>query len=137
LWAERQGLAAKYHRLLAPFGDFLEVHPELPNRQSSWHLYPIKLHLDNLAIDRAQFIDELKARGITCSVHWMPLHLHPYYVKNYGYRPNDYPVAHALWPRILSLPLYPGMTDEQIEYVAAAVGEVAHAHSKKKEAVLV
>jgi len=141
LWAERQKLAAKYHALLAPLGGFLEVHPELPNRQSSWHLYPIKLKLESLAIDRAQFIDELKARGITCSVHWMPLHLHPYYVKTYGCRPDDYPVANAVWPRLLSLPLYPGMTDEQLEYVACAVGEIAHAHARtsagKKEAVLV
>ena len=134
LWAERRRLAARYHELLQPMAEFVRVHPELENRQSSWHLYPLKLNLEAMSIDRAQFIDELKARGITCSVHWMPLHLHPYYVKNYGYKPEDFPVASAVWPRLVSIPLYPGMTDEQQVYVAEAVGAVARAH--KREAVL-
>ena len=136
LWQERRRLAARYHELLAPLAEFVEVHPELENRQSSWHLYPLKLKLDTLSIDRAQFIDELKEHGITCSVHWMPLHLHPYYVKNYGYQPDDFPVANAVWQRLVSIPLYPGMTEEQQQYVVNAVGAVARQNVKKREAVL-
>jgi perosamine synthetase len=134
LWRERRAIARAYDELLAPYGDFLETLPEIENRQSSWHLYPLRLKLENLGIDRAQFIDQLKARGITCSVHWMPLHLHPYYVKNYGYVPEDFPVASAQWPRLVTIPLWPGMTEEQIRYVADEVGALCRAHAR--EAVL-
>jgi perosamine synthetase len=101
------------------------VLPEVqPNRVHSWHLYAIRLKLGRLKIDRAQFIAALKDRGIGASVHWMPLHLHPYYREKYGYRPQDLPQAAALYPEIISLPLYPDLTEATADHVCRAVKEI-------------
>jgi perosamine synthetase len=131
LWRERCVLARRYAGRLAALAEFVETPVELENRQSSWHLYPIRLHLQNLAIDRAQFIDEMKQRGVVCSVHWMPLHRHPYYRELYGYREGDMPVADSLWPRLVSLPLFPGMTDAEFEHVLDSVTAICRAHSRR------
>lgn len=130
LWRERQALAATYRELLAGVAEFVEVHPELEDRQSSWHLFPIKLNLSALAIDRAQFIEEMKEAGVTCSVHWMPLHLHPYYVREYGYRPEEFPQASAVWPRLVSLPIFPGMTPGEVQHVASSVMAITAKHAR-------
>lgn len=130
LWQQRRQVAARYRERLAEWADYVEVPREIAGRKSSWHLYAIRLHLDRLSIDRAQFIEELKQRGVTCSVHWMPLHLHPYYRQTYGYCAGDYPVASAEWQRLISLPIFPGMRDEEVDYVCRAVGEVSLAHRR-------
>lgn len=102
-----------------------------PNRIHSWHLYPIRLRLDRLNIHRNQFIDELKQRGIGISVHWMPLHMHPYYRETFGYKPEDLPVAASLYPQLISLPLYPDLTEAQVDYVCRAVEEIAARSAKR------
>ena len=98
---------------------------ELPirdsNRIHSWHLFPIKLRLDKLSIGRNEFIEELKQAGIGCSVHWRPLHLHPYYQETFGWRPDDLPAATTVWERLISLPLFPGMRNDEIEHVISTV----------------
>ncbi|MCX6623632.1 MAG: DegT/DnrJ/EryC1/StrS aminotransferase family protein [Acidobacteria bacterium] len=136
-WRKRRDIAACYETRLAEWADFVELPEEIEGRQSSWHLYPLRLRLDRLSIDRAQFIEELKHRGITCSVHWMPLHLHPYYRRTYGYRADDFPVASAVWPRLVSLPIFPGMREEEVEHVCRSIGEVATAHRRETMPVAV
>ena len=84
------------------------------DRIHSWHLFPIRLRLDRLSISRNTFIDELRERGVACSVHWRPLHLHPYYAETFGWRPEDLPAATAVWERLISLPIFPGMREEEI-----------------------
>jgi dTDP-4-amino-4,6-dideoxygalactose transaminase len=130
LWRERCKVARLYSARLAACSEFLDLHVERSDRKSSWHLYPIKLRLDRLNINRAQFIEELKTFDITCSVHWMPLHLHPYYRKNYGYRPEEFPVATAEWMRLVSLPIYPYMTEEEVWYVCDSIGSVIQKHAR-------
>jgi perosamine synthetase len=93
------------------------------NRIHSWHLYAVRLKLDKLKIDRAQCITELKQRGISTSVHWMPLHMHPYYRETYGYCSSDLPNAAALYPELITLPLYPDLTEAEAEYVCDTVKE--------------
>jgi len=100
------------------------------DRIHSWHLYVIRLKLDKLKIDRAQCITELKQRGIGTSVHWMPLHMHPYYRETFGYRPEDLPVAASLYPEIISMPLYPDLPKAEVEYVCGALKEIIAAHLK-------
>ncbi len=129
-WRERQAIAAQYREILSA-SDVVETHPELNDRQSSWHLFPIKLKLEAMSIDRAQFVEEMKAAGITCSVHWMPLHLHPYYMRQYGCRPEDCPQATSVWPRLVSLPIFPGMTSEEVNYVAESVLSIAARHARQ------
>jgi len=101
-----------------------------PHSNHSWHLYVIKLNLEQLAIERNQFIEELKKRGIGTSVHFIPLHIHPYYRDMYGYKPEDFPIAFETYQRIISLPIYPKMTDEEVERVVEAVVEVISKHKK-------
>lgn len=91
----------------------------------SRHLYVLKLNLDALSIDRDRFMEELKERGIVTSVHFIPLHIHPYYRETYGYKPEDFPAAHEAYRRIVSLPIYPSMTDGEVERVAQSVLDVA------------
>ena len=80
---------------------------------------------------RNAFLDELKARGVGCSVHWRPLHLHPYYQQTFGWRPEDLPVATAVWERLVSLPLFPGMRNEEVEHVIATVQHLCAAWARK------
>lgn len=87
----------------------------------AWHLYVIRLNLDRLKINRDQFIRELKKRNIGVSVHFIPLHIHPYYQKKYGYRAKDFPKSYEAYKRIISLPIYPKMTQKDILDVIWAV----------------
>jgi perosamine synthetase len=116
----RRGLAERYATLLGDV-DEIELPHERVDARSSWHLYAIRLKLDRLRIDRAEFIDELSRAGVSTSVHWMPLHLHPYYQDAYGLKPSDFPVATAEWQRLVSLPLFPSMTAEEQERVAREI----------------
>jgi perosamine synthetase len=127
---QRARIARLYAARLAALGEFVETHTELPDRRSSWHVCPIRLHLDRLTIDRARFMEILKERGIVCSVHWMPLHLHPYYKQTYGYQPEDLPVAAREWMRLISLPIFPTMTEEEVDYVCDSIKAVAIEHRK-------
>jgi dTDP-4-amino-4,6-dideoxygalactose transaminase len=102
----------------------LETPALKPGRESSWHLYIIRLNLEQLRINRNSFIDELKQSGIGTSVHFIPLHLHPYYQKNFGYRLGDFPVAEAQFERCISLPIYPKMTEQNVRYVIEVVAEI-------------
>jgi perosamine synthetase len=94
------------------------------DRESSWHLYILRLHLDQLRVDRDAFVDELKERGIGTSVHFTPLHLHPFYRRCYGYKPGDFPVAEAQFERCISLPIYPRMGEENVQHVIDTITDV-------------
>ena len=90
----------------------------------SWHLYVIRLNLQRLQIDRNKFIDGLRRKGIGTSVHFIPLHIHPYYRETYGYQPADFPVAYETYQRIISLPIYARMTDQDVNRVIESVTEI-------------
>ncbi|HYE13001.1 MAG TPA: DegT/DnrJ/EryC1/StrS aminotransferase family protein [Pyrinomonadaceae bacterium] len=100
----------------------------LPGRRPevghAWHLYVVRLKLERLTITREQFIEELKERRIGTSVHFIPVHTHPYYRDKYGYRPEDFPVAYGEFRRMVSLPLNPRMSDRDVEDVIEAVSDV-------------
>lgn len=91
----------------------------------AWHLYVLRLDLEMLVIDRDRFIQELKSRGVGASVHFIPLHIHPYYRDMYGYVPGDFPAAYDAYGRVVSLPIYPAMSDGDVQRAAAAVLDVA------------
>jgi perosamine synthetase len=116
----REAVALQYREAL---GDVEEV--ELPpgdgDRIHTWHLFPVRLRKDRLAVPRDAFLDHLKLAGVGCSVHWRPLHLHPYYQERFGWRPEDLPAAAALWERLISLPIFPGMLTAQVKYVAEKI----------------
>jgi perosamine synthetase len=124
---EREMLA---YRFSEAFSDLeqLDVPPDPSDRVHSWHLYPIRLRLERLSVDRNEFIELLRAAGIGYSVHWRPLHLHPYY-ESFGWRPDDLPVASAVWKRLISLPLFPGMAEEEQDSVIATVRALCRRHA--------
>jgi len=90
----------------------------------AWHLYPIRLELEKLAADRAQVFRALRAENIGVNVHYIPVHLHPYYRDRFGYRGGEYPVAEDAYLRLISLPMFHGMTDHDVDDVIMAVGKV-------------
>ncbi|MDR4495883.1 MAG: DegT/DnrJ/EryC1/StrS family aminotransferase [Nitrospirales bacterium] len=85
--------------------------------EHAWHLYVIQLELDQLRISRNEMIDHLKKHGIGTSVHFIPLHLHPYYKNTFGFVPDDFPTASRVFDRIISLPIYPKMTEADVHRV--------------------
>jgi perosamine synthetase len=96
----------------------------------AWHLYPIRVDLSQLRADREQIFKALRAENIGVNVHYIPVHLHPYYRKRFGYKPGDFPLAEAAYDRLISLPMFHGMTDSDVEDVIAAVGKVCAAYLK-------
>ena len=123
LWAERRALVARYVDALTGITG-LRLPKEREDRKSSWHLFPVRLEKEAWSLDRSTFIDELATRGVGASVHWMPLHLHPYYRETYGYGPGMFPVAEDAWQGLVSLPLFPGMTDLETEAVVSAIHDI-------------
>lgn len=123
LWVRRRQCAQRYDEILADVAEIVTP-AVMPNVEHAWHLYFIQLRLDRLKIDRNQFIDELKRRQIGTSVHYTPLHLHPLYRETYGYQPGDLPVATKVYQGIISLPLFPKMTDDDQLRVSRAIHDI-------------
>ena len=121
--ARRQEIVRRYNEAFSQFEE-LQTPVERPEVESAWHLYAPRLNLDRLTIDRAHFIQELKARNIGTSVHFIPIHLHPYYRDKYGYKPQDFPVAYENYLRLVSLPLNLRVSDQDVEDVIEAVTDV-------------
>jgi len=90
----------------------------------SWHLYVIQLELEKLCIDRNRFIELMSDFGIGTSVHFIPLHIQPYWRNRYGFKPDDFPIAFDVYSRVVSLPIYPKMTNLDIENVILAVQSI-------------
>ena len=129
MWEARRRIAGIYHEGLGDLGEI--VTPQVaPQVQHAWHLYPIRLRLEGLRIDRAEFIMLMKEQNIGTSVHFIPLHLHPFYRNNYGYRPHDFPNASDAYDRLVSLPIYPGMTDRDAANVVSAVETIVRRHRR-------
>jgi perosamine synthetase len=123
MWQRRRAIAQRYNQAFAGLPE-LQIPHDQPDCQHAWHLYMLRLHLDRLRIDRAQFAEELKRRNIGISVHFIPLHIHPYYRETYGYRPEDYLTAYREYLREISMPIYSKMSDGDAQDVIDAVSEI-------------
>jgi dTDP-4-amino-4,6-dideoxygalactose transaminase len=95
-----------------------------PEVKHAWHLYVVRLKTAALRIGRDQFVDELTNRKIGTSVHFIPIHLHPFYRNKYGFQEMDFPVAYDSFLRMLSLPLNPAMSDQDVADVIEAVHDI-------------
>jgi perosamine synthetase len=123
MWRRRTEIAALFNRA---FGELpqLQIPHDRADCQHAWHLYMLRLNLDRLRIGRAEFVEELKRRNIGVSVHFIPLHIHPYYREAYSYRHEDFPVAYREYQREISLPIYSRMTDVDVSDVVDAVSQI-------------
>jgi dTDP-4-amino-4,6-dideoxygalactose transaminase len=110
--------------------DAFELPVERADVEHAWHLYVLRLRPGVLAIGRDRFIEELTRRRIGSSVHFIPVHVHPFYRDTYGYAPEDFPVAFSNYQRMLSLPLHPGLSDADVTDVIGAIVDIAREHRR-------
>jgi perosamine synthetase len=130
-WRRRSEIARLYAERFAeieelqcpPSGSDSDIH--------SWHLFILRLRLELLGIERSEFVRQLRAAGIGASVHFIPLHRHPLYALRYGYQPEDFPHAEDAFSRCLSLPLFPDMSEQEVERVIGSVLQVVEKNRKK------
>ncbi|GAB4221708.1 MAG: DegT/DnrJ/EryC1/StrS aminotransferase family protein [Spirochaetales bacterium] len=107
---------------------YLRVPPDAEGH--AWHLYLLRIVPEELRITRDEYIEKLREMGIGTSVHFIPLHLHPYWQRTYGFKPEDFPEALKKYREVISLPIYPGLTESQIERIIQAVLRIGDAHYK-------
>lgn len=130
----RRRYAGIYNQALRGM-DEVELPPDAARSRHSWHLYVLRLNLNLLKTDRLEFIEELRRRGVGASVHFIPIPLHPFFARMpLAQRPC--PRALALYPRIVSLPLYPAMTEDQVHYVADSVKDILLSRRRTGRALL-
>ncbi|MDI6857852.1 MAG: DegT/DnrJ/EryC1/StrS aminotransferase family protein [Dehalococcoidia bacterium] len=131
-----EGFLGRRRQIVALYEERLSRLPELilpaarPEVRHAWHLYPIVLKNDGLTIGRDELIEELKARGIGTSVHFIPIHHHPYYQQAFGWKPGDFPNTDQVFSGLLSLPLFTRMSDDDVERVATALEEIIVNHRR-------
>jgi dTDP-4-amino-4,6-dideoxygalactose transaminase len=119
----RAEIARRYTEAFSQFEE-LTVPTSRPEVGHAWHLYVLRLDLERLNVTREQFIEEMRERRIGTSVHFIPVHTHPYYRDRYDFQSEDFPVAAAEFRRIVSLPINPRMSDRDVEDVIEAVADV-------------
>jgi dTDP-4-amino-4,6-dideoxygalactose transaminase len=125
----RRRIAERYDKAFANLAE-IQVPVRVPEIQHAWHLYVIQLELERLRMNRHEFIERLKKEGVGTSVHFIPLHLHPYYRDRFGYKPSDFPNASAVFERIVSLPIYPNMTEANVRDVIVAVRKLIQEYQR-------
>ena len=123
MWNSRKKIAARYTEVLKD-EETLTLHTIKQDRESSWHLFPVRLNLEMLVKNRAQIIDELKKNNVGVGVHFMPVHQHLFYAETFGLQDRDYPVASSVFPQLMSLPIYPGMSDENVDKVITVLKDI-------------
>ena len=127
--SRRRKIAARYS---AAFREIRGVDP--PSVRSdvnpAWHLYPIRLDLSALSAGRGEVFSALRAENIGVNVHYIPVHYHSYYRDRFGYKGGEYPVAEAAYERLISLPMFHGMSDDDVEDVVKAVTKVVAAFGR-------
>lgn len=131
--ARRAAIAERYS---AAFHEIEEVETPPAGEGHAWHLYILRLNLDRLEIDRSKFIEEMRTRGVGCSVHFIPIPLHPYYRRILQMR-DPCTMVLAEYPRLVSLPLYSRMVDEDAERVIEAVRDVVTRYTSKRSVAVV
>jgi perosamine synthetase len=122
--SRRREIAAQY---TSAFTELAGIVPPAvrPGVNPAWHLYPIRLHLEKLSANRAQVFRALRAENIGVNIHYIPVHRHPYYRDRFGYKGGEFPVAEEAYDRLISLPMFHGMSDEDVQDVIHAVSKVA------------
>jgi perosamine synthetase len=127
--ARRREIAARYTAAFRAVPALIppSVRPEI---NPAWHLYPIRVDLAKLTVDRGQIFQALRAEHIGVNVHYIPVHLHPYYRSQLNHRNGEFPVAEAAYEQLISLPMFQGMTDADVEDVVRAMNKVIRHYAR-------
>jgi len=137
MWERRKQIAAMYMKAFSSSKE-LELPTVLEDCQHAWHLFSLRFHNEFFDTNepvgsfRKRFIEDMKERNIGTSVHFIPLHIHPYYRDTYGYEAEDFPIAYGQYQRVVSLPIYSRMSDEDVQDVIDAVGEIVQQYTGHK-----
>jgi perosamine synthetase len=121
--ARRRAIASRYTRAFVDLSE-ITVPAVRDDVVPAWHLYPIRLNLEVLSADRTQIFRALRAENLGVNVHYVPVNQHPYYRKRFGYQGGETPLAESAYERLISLPMFHGMTDRDVEDVVHAVQKV-------------
>ncbi len=124
----REEIASKYNSCFSK-NDLVEIYPIREGRISSWHLYPLKIKVENLTINRDMFIEKMKAQGIGTSVHFIPLYRFSCF-KGSGYLPEDFPNSEFIFNREVSIPIYPGLGNKEVDYIVEASINILEKYKK-------
>lgn len=121
--SRRRQIAARYNQAFQQISGVI-LPGVRPEADPAWHLYPIRLELDQLTADRAQIFRALRAENIGVNVHYIPVHYHPYYRERFGYKGGEFPVAESAYEQLITLPMFHAMSDGDAEDVVTAVAKV-------------
>ncbi len=127
--ARRSEIAARYSDAFKDLSAIIPPHVR-QNANPAWHLYPVRLDLARLSADRGEMFRALWAEGLGVNVHYIPVHLHPFYRKQFGYRGGEYPVSEEAYERLITLPLFHGMTDQDVKDVIEAMNKVLSSYAR-------
>jgi perosamine synthetase len=127
--ARRRAIASRYTRAFRELPGIV-VPAVRDGAVPAWHLYPIRLKLEALSEGRGEIFRALRAENLGVNVHYIPVHRHPYYRERFGYEGGEYPVAEEAYERLISLPMFHAMTDQDVEDVIGAVSKVCEAYAR-------
>lgn len=130
----RTRIAELYTAILSRY-PFIRLPVVRPGFKSAYHLYPVRIAFDEIGVCKAEWFELMKKIGVNLQVHYIPVHLQPYYRKMFGYRAGDFPVAERFYETEVSLPIYPLLTDEEVGAVTAGIlSTLAHASARSAKA---
>jgi perosamine synthetase len=125
----RREIAARYNEAFAKTEEIITPFEE-DFVKAVYHIYVIQLRIERLKVGRKEILEALRAENIGVTVHYMPIHLHPFYRDKFGYKPGDYPKAEGYYERAITLPIFPKMSDEDVKDVIEAVRKVITSYRK-------
>jgi perosamine synthetase len=119
----RRNLAKKYDKAFSNI-NFLKIPEPRKSVEHSYHLYPLQIDFKNLSITKSEFFKKMKESGISLQVHYIPVHLQPFYRKNYGFKAGDFPVSESFYSDVISLPIYPNLSIGDISFIVNNILEI-------------
>jgi UDP-4-amino-4,6-dideoxy-N-acetyl-beta-L-altrosamine transaminase len=119
---KRRKIAAYYDNFFASDPRFIYPHVSKDSKHA-YHLYPLQIIFDKIKVDKREFYYKLKEKNVVFQVHYVPVHLQPFYRKNYGFKTGDFPIAEKFYERELSIPMYPTLETEDLDYITRAIIE--------------
>ena len=116
----RKDIAQKYDESFS-FSDNLKIPETNGSIDHAYHLYPLQIDFDRLSLSKTEFFEKMKKVGINLQVHYIPIHLQPFYKRNYGFKSGDYPIAETFYKRAVSIPMYPSLTDKDVKKIVKSI----------------